>query len=1243
MSTQKIELSPANRTKINIIERTIQEDQTAVATQWLDTFKHNAKDNAATQIAKLMVASIAQGDFKTKSTLASPDLSAPPNTLSVIDYVSHASRIVIDYKNLNPEHLKEFLAFFPQAGQKGVFARSATHAVVREGAKITELKGFMLGVTGQLPSFVKTPYDFGVNIAMGGEGQVNSIGNTISDNGFSGHVYFHHYAPDSLLMLGLEQSAPAASLLDAIWGHKSSAHGVQQDSDQFGQGHSLTGASDTYTAAGSLYFSDPIYQAKLLAETGTMPPDKYGAMQVTLTDENWSEIKQFLGALDTNLETHREDLVVNQLLTPPKTAIEIPQKIQSYIAIDFKAYFKGIAILLEQVPEEQRTAVKEKVKALQTELLISIQALQEGHPERYRQFQQQIKMICALDSLPENYTKAVQRIKGLFTLQQQLDPTLKETYINILIEQRCSELLDAITGLQEKAMFLREYFSSEHISQENGVGIFLSNLEELSQSVNKIKLRLVPDAQSTSIDKYEPENSNLNDSIIKQNSLESSWLKFSPLSLKDLALYQDEIQKFGRFLKHTPRLVSESSLSKALKSIDDYQHIIQKQEQELSALQLCFETHVREANLKNTEFERTKTDLFQIKNELSLLEQQLKEQQQKASSTIVHHLKTIDSQGLESQKKIDELRSKISIEAKHHDRVEKELRKQISALEQKRDESKCLLETQTNKIKQQQQQITLLNSELERIAFAQKQTALAFEALKSESSTEKELLQKNLVLQVEKTNATQESLNQLQEKMEIVRQENERLSVEALSFTSTTQKLTEKVVRLERQLESKTQEALQLVLQVAEMENNLFQAKTKHELDLKSFDDQKSVSSQKILELTRQIQETDKEHQGILSELKSQLNLEQQRHKTLEMQLLAEMEHYKSQQSSLYEASQNQVLKLKEELVRLRQENENLVLQIKKKSKLPQEEREMLYEQLRSQQEKIVNAEELSARLKGTEEQLQTENQLLHSEIRKLTNALHSMESELTQLKMKLTDSEKLSGEERKHLLDEVQIKERNLISAKQQFEELKATLGKTQQANAALNEENQSLRLKDRQYQEHIARLEIRMQELQIEQSNNLTPAMKQALIGLAPVFIQLINLEEQSRSLLRRGHIHEYTLAAKLAVNIRKEIDIYLTHVDKPTEENALAQLKINCGKYIEKVTPDLEVHRGWKQILGNLAACIAGLGVGYAIAGIINKLTTGHFFFFNQTKSMKAVNGLQSSLNEFESANTLVPVKA
>jgi hypothetical protein len=260
----------------DIVKCTIAEDQHNVATQWAKTFIHNPND-LATIMTQLVMACVARGEFKTRAYMSSSsELQDPSDQLTIADYLSHASRIIIDYNSLSEENAQELLSFFPEEnGNNKVFSRSATHNVNQVKDKVVEGKGMLIGLVGQLHPSIKKPLDFGINIAMGGEGQENFYGKKITDNGFSGHFYYHRNTEHRLLLAGLEQSAPAASVLGLLMGSETYPKEVQQDHDQFGQGHSLTGASDTYTAAGSLYFSNPVYQTKLVLETGVFPPDKY--------------------------------------------------------------------------------------------------------------------------------------------------------------------------------------------------------------------------------------------------------------------------------------------------------------------------------------------------------------------------------------------------------------------------------------------------------------------------------------------------------------------------------------------------------------------------------------------------------------------------------------------------------------------------------------------------------------------------------------------------------------------------------------------------------------------------------------------------------------------------------------------------------------------------------------------------------------------------------------------------------
>lgn len=477
--------------KSNILSRSIDEDQSAVITQWTKTFIHNGKDSVAIKLSKLLFAAIYQGDFKTRSSLADQvELSNPNSHLTCIDYLSHGSRIIIDYEQLSTEYQQELLQYFPDPdGHNGVFSRTATHAVCRFDGKIIEKKGFRLGVQALMLSLVAKHYDFGVNIAMGGTHQINFVGKQILPNGFSGHVYFHRYHDQNLLMGGIEQNTPPLStfetlqsLIHSVTPSQSEASDDQVGTDQFGQSHSLSGASDVFTAAGSLYFNDPIYQAKLLIDKGCFPPDKYGGMIVTVTNENWSSIKECLLNLEKTIDSADEAALRDTLQCLPKTACDKDTPIPSYISLMFDVYlaraYEGF-ILTSELSEKE----KEFLSQLQQQFLNSIIELQKGKLDFYHAFLSLSQDLLTLQSLPKAYIEAIQRIKDLFKLQLEKDPHLLVVHQELLFKEQYEGLQIRLTELYPEVRLIREYLESSFIIRDHHLSSHLKSLEELEPTL----------------------------------------------------------------------------------------------------------------------------------------------------------------------------------------------------------------------------------------------------------------------------------------------------------------------------------------------------------------------------------------------------------------------------------------------------------------------------------------------------------------------------------------------------------------------------------------------------------------------------------------------------------------------------------------------------------------------------------------------------------------------------------------
>jgi hypothetical protein len=119
-----------------------------------------------------------------------------------------------------------------------------------------------------------------------------------------------------------------------------------------------------------------------------------------------------------------------------------------------------------------------------------------------------------------------------------------------------------------------------------------------------------------------------------------------------------------------------------------------------------------------------------------------------------------------------------------------------------------------------------------------------------------------------------------------------------------------------------------------------------------------------------------------------------------------------------------------------------------------------------------------------------------------------------------------------------------------------------------------------------------------------------------------QLEDIRAKGLELRRNGHIVAADCAQALYDSVSNE------HQQLVLNEIDLSTFKNNCQTAINIARPELEKHRGWKQILGNLALAVVGLGVLYVIAGLINKAVTGHFLFF-KTDSAHKVDQLAQSI--------------
>ena len=396
----------------NIINRTINPDQNAIIARWSDTFTHvgsseapeKKRNSRAIQIIQVAMAAVAQGEFEISISGNTGDgFIKPSHALCVADYLSHASRVMIDYKDLSKHNMSEFLKNFPR---DELSPRPSTHSTTRSAKDgiLTEEKSKKHGVKGALLNVIDTVgtatkigpvaasigiqgpalTDFGIDIQMGGVDQPNLSGG-IRERGYDGHVLIHLNTETNSVMIGLEQTRPynnndLTNLMSGFFNSKSSPPNLKHEDDNtrgLSGSHSLLGNSDEYTAAGSLYFSNLIYKIKLLEDKGELTPTKYNGMRVHLNDENYPSFAQYLKEL-LSASTDRDDARIIQLLRRlPRTAIAVTDHsmsienkylflVKNISDVDLTAYFKQLKdVYGTDIIDNDQPLIAKKLKNIQ--------------------------------------------------------------------------------------------------------------------------------------------------------------------------------------------------------------------------------------------------------------------------------------------------------------------------------------------------------------------------------------------------------------------------------------------------------------------------------------------------------------------------------------------------------------------------------------------------------------------------------------------------------------------------------------------------------------------------------------------------------------------------------------------------------------------------------------------------------------------------------------------------------------
>ncbi len=346
------ELKRAKRREI--VERDLRQDRDAVVSRWLDTvvFTDEERGSDATFVRELILMTfclIKYADFEVSSTGNDKEIcefTKPSPELCVADYLSHASRIILDPRNLDPKYARALRAIYGRRDDgyyEGLDSRASTHALVTDvNGQLVEIKSRehgaweaaknvvkAVGSLGNIAEYAKQfgvqgpdTTDYGIDVLMGGKGRPNLSGG-YSELGKDGHFLIHH---SEGILVGLEQSRPAGTYSDLqgkVSAFAEGTVGVLRSAFSFASldsaettsssdttesspsshrsrqtpspdpdddpthglsgAHSMTGAADEYTAAGSLYFSNLLYKLKLLEETGELAPKKYNGMRIVLS------------------------------------------------------------------------------------------------------------------------------------------------------------------------------------------------------------------------------------------------------------------------------------------------------------------------------------------------------------------------------------------------------------------------------------------------------------------------------------------------------------------------------------------------------------------------------------------------------------------------------------------------------------------------------------------------------------------------------------------------------------------------------------------------------------------------------------------------------------------------------------------------------------------------------------------------------------------------------------------------
>ena len=116
------------------------------------------------------------------------------------------------------------------------------------------------------------------------------------------------------------------------------------------------------------------------------------------------------------------------------------------------------------------------------------------------------------------------------------------------------------------------------------------------------------------------------------------------------------------------------------------------------------------------------------------------------------------------------------------------------------------------------------------------------------------------------------------------------------------------------------------------------------------------------------------------------------------------------------------------------------------------------------------------------------------------------------------------------------------------------------------------------------------------------------------------LKKLENKAKNLQDRGHTQAFNEAKRIVELLHNLNQDYFF-----TKKISYDNYQTNALDVIKQNRSELDKHRGYKKILGNLVIGIATLGA----AQVLNKICSGSFLFFKQTSSSECLENLSNAI--------------